>query len=160
MRPDVISARPFVVTDADSVRRIMDLCTCELREVYVPRFPVDTSPAGNAISPSRVVAVDRSDAVVGVAESFIRPQTLYVQGVAVDPACRRRGVARKLLAHLILLSAEQGLPELQLVTIKETGNVDIFLRLGLSVIGEQISTRFIGRHGQPVTEVTLRRYVL
>lgn len=50
-----------------------------------------------------------------------------------------------------------GLPSLQVATIKETGNVEVFKRLGFAVIEERISERFLGQHGQPVTEVTLKR---
>lgn len=57
------------------------------------------------------------------------------------------------------LAVDKGYAALEVATIKETGNVEIFKHLGFSVIEERISERFLGSHGQSVTEVTLKRYV-
>jgi len=85
---------------------------------------------------------------------------LYVQGIAVAPTHRRRGVAGILLDYIATIAVDMGLPALSVATIKETGNVEVFRRLGFIVIEEQASERFLGIHGQPVTEVTLRRNVI
>ena len=155
----MISVRTFVATDAESVQDIMSSCTGELRAVYAPKPQAVIASVNHESPGSRVVAVDRTGLLVGVAEYFARPLALYVQGVAVAPMHRRRGAAGALLAHIATLAIDLSLPALQVATIKETGNVEVFKRLGFSVIEEQTSERFLGQQGQPVTEVTLERYV-
>ena len=103
------------------------------------------------------MAVDDADTVIGVAEYITQEVDLYVQGVAVLPTHRRRGVARTLLGHITTLAIDFGLPALSVVTIKETGNLEIFESLGFIVVEERTSDRFVGIQGQPVTEVVLRR---
>ena len=155
----MISVRAFAATDIESVQCIMASCTRELRAVYAPVPQADKASADHAPPGSRVVAVDHAGTVVGAAECIARPQALYVQGVAVAPTHRRCGVARALITYIVSLARDMGFPVLQVATIRETGNAEVFERLGFSVIEEQTSERFQGRHGQPVTEVTLERHV-
>jgi len=155
----MLVVRAFRPADAESVEFIMASATRELRAVYAPVPLTDIAPVKHSSSSTRVVALDRTDTVVGVAECIVCPLALYVQGVAVASTHRRCGVAGALLGHLAMLAVDMGLPVVQVATIKETGNVEVFQRLGFEVIEERISERFLGLHGQPVTEVTLKRQV-
>ena len=155
----MVAIRAFIATDAESVQLIMTSCTSELRAVYAPKPQAEIVSANNSSPNSRVVAVDHVDTVIGVAECIAHPFALYVQGIAVAPTHRRRGVASALLGYIATLAVDLGLPALQVATIKETGNVEVFKRLGFAVIEERTSERFLGQHGQPVTEVTLKRHV-
>lgn len=155
----MFAVRAYITTDAESVQIIMASCTGELREIYAPIPQAEIVSANHSSPNSRVVAVDHTETVVGVAECIVRPTALYVQGVAVAPTHRRRGVATALLGYIAKLAIDLGLPALQVATIKETGNVEVFKRLGFTVIEEQISERFRGKHGPPVTEVALKRSV-
>lgn len=150
------TVRPFTAGDTRAADLIMASCTRELRQVYGPR-PDAAAPAPEAAYSSRLVAVDEAGIVIGIAECIGRSTALYVQGIAVAPARRRRGVAGELLAYGALLAAATGSPALELATIKETGNVEIFCRLGFRVVGECLSQRYWSREKRPVTEVTLRR---
>jgi hypothetical protein len=58
-----------------------------------------------------------------------------------------------------MIAADLQLPALIVKTIQETGNDEIFRRLGFHMIDEQVSERFNGPHGQAVFEVTLERAV-
>jgi len=155
----MLVVRAFRPADAESVEFIMASSTRELRAVYSPKPRAEMASVDHSSSSTRVVALDRTDTVVGVAECIARPLALYVQGVAVASTHRRRGVAGALLGHLATLAVDMGLPVVQVATIKETGNVEVFKRLGFEVIEERISERFLGLHGQHVTEVTLKRHV-
>lgn len=155
----MIAIRAFSANDAESVELIVTSCTRELRTIYAPKPRTEGVPPNHSSSGSRVVAVDHTDTLVGVAEWLAHPEALYVQGIAVAPMQRRRGVAASLLDHLAALAATMGLPALQVATIKETGNVEIFHRLGFAVIEERTSERYLGRLGQPVIEVTLKRHL-
>lgn len=150
--------RAFLSSDTEPVNFIMASCTRELRKVYVPK-PNAENVSRNQPHSSRIVALDHTETIVGVAECVGRESALYVQGIAVAPTHRRRGVATDLLAHSASLAADAGLPALEITTIRETGNVEIFCRLGFLVIEEHVSERFWSHDERAVTEVTLRRHV-
>lgn len=42
-------------------------------------------------------------------------------------------------------------------TIKETGNIDIFLRIGFNITSEEISEKFEGNQGNRVTIVNMEK---
>lgn len=153
----MIAVRAFVTSDAEPVQNIIASCTFELRAFYVPKPEIVS--ASYASVTSRVVAVDNTDTVIGVAECIDHLLALYVQGVAVAPTHRRLGVASAILNYMTKLAVDKGYTALEVATIKETGNVEIFKRLGFAVFEERTSERFLGQHGQSVTEVTLKRYV-
>ncbi|WP_333876840.1 GNAT family N-acetyltransferase [Methylobacter sp.] len=150
--------REFLTDDTEPVNLIMTTCTQELRKVYGPK-PATKRVSKIQPNSSRIVAVSPKDTVVGVAECIHRELALYVQGIAVAPTYRRRGVATDLLAHCNSLAADAGLNVLEIATIKETGNAELFCRLGFFVIDERVSDHFWHHDKQPVTEVTLRRHV-
>lgn len=154
------TVRSFTESDAELVRLLMTACTHELREVYSPKSNNPADPVSRPSLSSRVVAVDCTGTVVGVAEYIQHPSVLYVQGLAVAPTHQRSGVASDLLTHIAWLALDKGLCEVKLATIKETGNVEIFCRLGFAATGEKILERFLGQNGEPVTEVTLKRHVV
>lgn len=155
----MITVRPYLPADAQAVEHIVTACTRELRKVYRPS--ADKPPASPDTVPAieRVVAIDDAGTIVGVAEFAPRTSALYAQGIAVAPDYRRRGVAGALLKHIAALAANRQIPQVELATIKETGNVGIFLRLGFFVVEERLSERFTGADGQAVTEVMLKRHV-
>ncbi|MBW7900757.1 MAG: GNAT family N-acetyltransferase [Rhodocyclaceae bacterium] len=148
--------RAFAASDTEAVDLITAACTRELRRVYSPK-PSAEPILRNRSDSSRIVAVDDAEAIVGVAECIRHASAVYVQGIAVAPTHRRCGVAADLLAYGASLAAGAGCPALELATIKETGNVEIFCRLGFRVIEERVSDRFWSHDERPVTEVTLRR---
>lgn len=150
--------RAFVASDIEPVSLIMASCTRELRKVYVPKSNV-AAVVHNQSHSSRIVAVDCTGTIVGVAECIGRASVFYVQGIAVAPTHRRCGIATGLLAYSALLAREAVLPTLEIATVKETGNVEIFRRLGFLVIDERISDRFWSHDERPVIEVKLKRHV-
>jgi len=152
----MIAIRTYSPTDAEQVALIMQSATRELRAIYVPKPADKTELREQSISAKRIVAVDNSGTVVGVAEFIIRTSEVYAQGIAVAASHRRHRVATALLSHIAALAAELSIPEIQVTTIKETGNVKIFKRMGFNMIEERTSERFLGLNEQPVTEVTLR----
>lgn len=85
---------------------------------------------------------------------------LHLRNLAVDPACQRRGVARRLIEAACDLALERKLSGLSLETIRETGNVPIFERLGFTAISESPSRLMEGARGEAVTDVRLYRPAL
>jgi ribosomal protein S18 acetylase RimI-like enzyme len=153
----MIAIRDYFQTDAEQVGQIVQTATRELRAIYVPK-PVDKAELREQSIPAkRIVAVDIDSTVVGVAEFFVRSSEVYAQGIAVAATHRQRGIATALLDHIVELAIGLAIPKVQVSTIKETGNVEIFKRMGFAVIEERISARFIGLDEQQVTEVSLQK---
>jgi N-acetylglutamate synthase-like GNAT family acetyltransferase len=151
--------RPYYPADAKQVDFIMQSATCELRTIYVLNPIANVYSCDHSKSVTKIVAIDNFGTVIGVAEFIVRSSDIYAQGIAVAAPHRQRGVATALLANIAELSINLALPHIQVTTIKETGNVEIFKHMGFTVIEERISARFIGQDEKPVTEVTLQRMV-
>lgn len=76
-------------------------------------------------------------------------------GLAVHAAYRRRGVAHRLGNHAVELAIRQSCHAVRLSTIKETGNVPIFKRLGFEVVGENLDGLCEDLNGEPVTDIEM-----
>lgn len=69
---------------------------------------------------------------------------------------RRQGVARALVEALAGLARELGLRALVAGTVKETGNVEIFVRLGFRVVSEKVDVYSVSDAYTTLTDVELR----
>jgi predicted N-acetyltransferase YhbS len=155
----MIAIREYCPSDTEQVDRLMETATRELRAVYTPKSSDKIEQREQSISSLKIVAEDNDGSIVGVAEFFVRSADIYAQGIAVAASHRRSGVATALLAHITALANDLGVLQVQIKTIKETGNVEIFKHLGFEVILENISARFVGLNEKPVTEITMQRYL-
>jgi len=103
--------------------------------------------------------MDSDGLLVGVAEYMKTSNTYYVQSVAVLPSARQSGVARDLLSYIATVANWEGVTTLEIKTIEETGNCKIFESLGFVVSSRIQSERFIGKQGQSIIEVRMKRDV-
>jgi predicted GNAT family acetyltransferase len=71
----------FHVGYENSLCRIQELATRELRTKYIPRKVRESSKTGKGA----VLVALEDDTVVGVAEYFQNDDFLYIQGIAVHP---------------------------------------------------------------------------
>jgi len=77
--------------------------------------------------------------IVATVEYRVDSIGLHVRGLAVDPAFQRRGFARRIVEGLTDIARGQEPNMITLYTIRETGNVLLFERLGFHVVGEAIA---------------------
>jgi len=147
----MIRTRNQLESDSDAVKSIVAAATNELRSIY---HPVKTNVQKNSENLIGMVATVKSD-VVGLAEFHIDGKSILVRGLAVSPAHRRQGVATAIMENLRLRAKKEGKTELKLSTIKETGNVKIFLKMGFSVVTEEISEIYKSTQGGQVTLVNM-----
>jgi GNAT superfamily N-acetyltransferase len=125
----------------DELAAVTASAIATLRHTYRP-----TAAAIARARPSRrLVAVARGE-IVGTLEY----DGGHVVGLFVHADHRRRGVARALLAAL-------GPRELSLFTIRETGNVPIFVRLGFAVVREELATDYVSDVYAQLHEVHMLR---
>ena len=74
------------------------------------------------------------DALVGLIESIVQPDHLWIENVAVAPERRGRGYGRLLLAHAEKRAADAGRAEIRLQTNAAfAANLALYARLGYAV---------------------------
>lgn len=140
----------------DEVRReIVQAATKELRRTYGPRE--NGEHCGGA--PSGVLVALRGSTVIGTAEYMLREDHIYVQGIAVHPKYREMGVCRALLCKAEEMAKKEKLIALALCAIEETGNVQIFERLGFNVKRRVTAPNHVSPEGYQVTQVDMERRI-
>lgn len=105
----------------------------EVRQIYTPIAPI---PKTNPAAFTRIIARD-AEKIVGTLQFEPRENALQIRGLAVHPEHRRLGIARQLIDFVAAEAKSRSLPALTLHTIKETGNVAIFERLGFVTVREE-----------------------
>lgn len=139
--------------DTVAVDALIAVATDELRAVYQR---INTNDKNSRDEITRIVALI-DEGIVGTAEYCSHGESVLLTGLAVSPLFRNQGVAKALTDYILLQMSREGKFELALNTIKETGNVDIFLRMGFSVVSEGISENYKGVNGEDVTLVLMVR---
>lgn len=140
--------------DASIVAAIMSAATAQLRRVYRPNQQA-IAQARAATEVHWLLAMDDASGV-GALRYVIECDRLHL-GLGVHPHHQRKGVARALIEFLAAKAVSMKLPKLSLYTIKETGNVPIFERLGFRVIREQPAQDIQSVTGSQLTDVYMER---
>jgi predicted N-acetyltransferase YhbS len=123
----------------------------ELRRIYKPK---DNAVSGT--SPGiRVVAEIADRQIIGTVRYKIDADKVCLRGLAVERRHRRAGIGRALVRHCRNVATSAGIHVLSLYTIKETGNVGFFERLGFQVVSEERAAWAVGPAGESVTEVRM-----
>ena len=139
-------------SDEDAIQSIIASATIELRSVY---RPIEKNVQNKDGKPISIVATIKGN-VVGIAEFFINENNVLVRGLAVSPVHRRQGIAMAMIEYIKLSAQEEGKTELVLSTIKETGNVSVFLHMGFSITSEEISDTYENTKSEPATLVKMK----
>ena len=154
-----MSDRPILVREAtpaddEAVAEVSRLATEDLRRVY---RPASAPTLCAAQQPTGRLVAEVDGGIVGTVRYRPEPRRIHLIGLFVHPECRRRGVARRLVGSLAAVAGTTEADCLSLFTIKETGNVCIFERLGFCVIREAPAMGLESVTGQPLTEVYMER---
>ena len=149
--------REKIAADEDRVAEIVALATKELRSVYVlsPRRVPSASQREDSVS-TFLVAVEEN-VVAGVVEYRASLDAINIQGLAVHPQKRQKGIARALIGAVERIAVSSGKPRLNLSAIKETGNPKIFAKLGFDLVNQEPADGFQGADGQEVSKVNMCR---
>lgn len=123
-------------TQADSTA-ILDL----VRAAYARWVPVigrEPRPMqadyAAALLVHRIDLLHEGPRLVGLIETMLHDDHLWIENVAVEPAAQGQGHGRRLLAHAEDLAREAGRSELRLLTNAAfTSNVALYERLGYGV---------------------------
>ena len=130
--------------------------TATLRETYRPNQAALAHRPRVSIKRIQLVAL-LGNRVVGTAQYYWKEDRLHVMDLGVHIDFRRRGVAKALFAYLADIGKAHGARCLSLHTVKETGNVEIFRKLGFNPISEQRSELFESDWYASLTDVYLEK---
>jgi predicted N-acetyltransferase YhbS len=142
--------------DEAEIAVVLASATATLRQTYRPTAVAIARRQGRASPLPRLVAVV-GDKIVGTVEYELVGERLHLLGLGVLEAHRGRGVARRLIETVCQIAGRSGARKVSLYTIRETGNLPLFARLGFAVAGEALSSDFTSERHQTLTEVYMER---
>ncbi|WP_164101001.1 GNAT family N-acetyltransferase [Candidatus Laterigemmans baculatus] len=139
-------------SDSAQVAYVLDAAFSPLRTVYVPtREAVQRQE--QLPSAMRVVA-EVAGRVVATVEVDQGRHNLNLIGFAVHPSFQRQGIGRALVDWI---AAHFAAPAMELATIRETGNVPVFERMGFEVMGERVADWCESGQFECLHEVTMSK---
>lgn len=136
----MIVIRPAQRGDEPAIAQVRASALGTLREVYRPT-PAAIARRHELAPLPRLVAVV-GEQLVGTVEYALGEERLHLMGLFVAASHRQTGVARALVEELARLADHR---PLSLNTIRETGNVAIFERLGFVIVSEAPARDVIGK---------------
>lgn len=134
----VIATRIALPHEQHLVRLIRAQGFATVRSVYRPLADALPVEADSNLQHDDIFA-SISDCVVGTMGIAKLGSDLRMSGLAVLPSFRKRGVASSLVAHANRVAEESDCDSIRLFTIRETGNIAIFARLGFEIVAETIA---------------------
>lgn len=154
----IVSVRNAADDDAARLTEIRTAATQIVRTIYRPNLErLRGRPQVCADDVCLVASLD--EVVVGTLTYSLEEQRLHLRRIAVDPNHHRRGVARALVEAAAQRAHALGACSLSLDTIRQTGNVEIFGRLGFEVVSEHPTDLFESDRFSELSDVRMERAV-
>jgi predicted N-acetyltransferase YhbS len=154
--PSQITIREATSGDAGEVAAVVEGAFGPLRSIYRPTGEVAARQAERAKEGTRLVAVIDGQ-VVATVQFDSHQEHVHLIGLAVHPGFQRMGVARRLIDWVAAYAPTLGHDLVVLDTIKETGNVPLFEKLGFRVFDESVTTLFVSDTCPELHEVKMKR---
>lgn len=153
-----VTIRKATAEDADDVAAVFHAAFAPLRSIYRPTGEVAARQDERAKEGTRLVAeIDRK--IVATVQFDSHKEHVHVIGLAVHPDFQRMGIARRLVDWIMTQAPALGHNVVVLDTIKETGNVPLFEKLGFRVFYEGVTTSFVSAKFSELHEVKMERNV-
>lgn len=146
------------LSDAEALKEVKTLAVAPLRQIYRP------TQAGFAERAAKIyrrkpLVCEHKGRVVATVEIEDHGDTYHLVGPLVHPEFQRQGIARRLVDHIAEIAREQGKQALSLNTVKQTGNVGIFSRLGFQIVSESVADGALQESliNEPLIDVYMER---
>lgn len=136
---DDILIREATSADAERVADVFTAAFAPLRSLYRPNKATLTHQHDHTYDEIRLVA-EINGKLVATVQYDQHEKHLHVIGLAVHPDFQRRGIAGCLLEEIGQRACNMDRRLLVLNTIRETGNVPLFHKMGFPVVQEEIAT--------------------
>jgi GNAT superfamily N-acetyltransferase len=147
-----IVVRPADRGDEPGIAAVSESGVAALRRIYRPTAEALARYRRMPALPRLVALVD--NVIVGTVEYSLGDELLHLMGLYVAASHRRIGVARALIDELARIAGNR---PVTLDTIRETGNVPIFERLGFAVLHEGPALHVESVNGELLVDVLLER---
>jgi GNAT superfamily N-acetyltransferase len=121
--------------------------------VYKPSSAAPPRPEGEVL---QLVALS-DERVVGAVSCVLGYDGIHLLGLAVDPPFQRRGIARQVVTAVEDIARQRKLSRITLWTIRETGNVPVFERLGFRCVKERPALGARSIRDEALREVFMER---
>jgi len=112
--------RPATANDAAAIAALLADAFVEFRPLYTPDGYHATTPDRDEVqrrfTEGPVWIAEQKGAIAGTASAVVRPDGVYIRGMAVSPTARGRGVGRLLLNEVEQFASAQDRPRLYLST--------------------------------------------
>jgi ribosomal protein S18 acetylase RimI-like enzyme len=154
-----IEVREETPADADEVAAVAASAIATLRETYRPTQKAISHKQAIASSLTRLVAV-HNGRVIGAVQYSLIDDRLHFLSLGVLSNFRRRGVTRQLIDALNTIAQRAGAARLSAYTVAQTGNCEIFERLGFRVISEEPTDYYESDRFDTLTEAYLERLIV
>lgn len=156
--PPPITIRNATADDADDVVAVFEAAFAPLRSIYRPTGQVAARQADRPTEGTRLVA-EFNGQIVATVQFDSHKKHVHVIGLAVHPDFQRMRIARRLIDWIVDHASTLGHNLVVLATIKETGNVPLFEKLGFRVFQEDVTTCFVSEEYPELHEVKMERNV-
>ncbi|WP_232105544.1 GNAT family N-acetyltransferase [Gimesia panareensis] len=138
---------------------ISEAAFAPLRSIYRPTGAAIARQAERAQMGTRLVA-ESEGTLAATVQYDQHADHVHVIGLAVHPDYQRRGIAGCLLEEICQRAILLAQPAVVLDTIKETGNVPLFEKLGFRVTHEEVATWCVSETYPVLHEVKMERGLL
>ncbi len=128
--------RPSTPQDGSAVAAVSDAAFLRIRETYRPKAAA-IQRAASLPPQTRLVAVLDGE-IVGTLRYALIDDRVHLIGVAVRPAHQRCGVARAMIERVAELARDLDRSTLSLHTVKQTGSMVAFERMGFRSLREEV----------------------
>lgn len=154
----MIRVREIYATEHAEAAAVSTQAFIALCSIYKTKPGVAATNHGDRDKLTRLVAVEDGK-IIGTVKYRVDRDRLHMIGLAVLPHRRHQGVARCLVDDLYRVASEQHCSVVSLSTIRQTGNVEVFERLGFYVVREQPDSLAESVTGESLTDVYMERSV-
>ncbi|WP_417382799.1 GNAT family N-acetyltransferase [Gimesia sp.] len=154
---DILIREAKPADDAE-VTTVFETAFEPLRSIYRPTGAALARQAERAQAGTRLLA-EIDGKIVATVQYDLHADHIHVIGLAVHPDFQRKGIAGQLLDWICIRTKNLGQPAVVLDTIRETGNVPLFEKLGFRVVHEEKATWCISDTYQEVHDVKLQRAI-
>tara|TARA_R110002073_G_scaffold308333_6_gene478250 strand:+ start:2199 stop:2675 length:477 start_codon:yes stop_codon:yes gene_type:complete len=155
MQPS-ITIRKATAEDAEAVATVFHAAFAPLRAIYRPNSQTVASQSLHPKDGTRLVT-ELDQQVVATVQFDSHEGYLHVIGLAVHPHFQQKGIARRLLNWIASHARSTARTAIALETIKETGNVPVFAKLGFRITRERVTNRFESDIYPELHEVKMKR---
>lgn len=149
-----ITVRTELEGDSDQLLTVISLATEDLRRIYRP-----TVAASIPSAPTARFVAEIAGKIVGTLKFSEDSDRLHITGLMVHPSYRHLGVARALVDAVAEAARASAITKLSLYTIRQTGNIDVFRKLGFVVIREDQADWAESIDSQSLTEIYMERAI-